>query len=154
MNEPSARHQRLAFWIAHTLANWIGDDPARGEAGIGIDWTVGDRDVLVPDAWWTRPERQLARDAVRAYEYPDLAVEVRSPSTWRHDRGRKRDVYEANGVLELWLVDGDSDTVIVDRRSRPGAPTFDVRIELRAGDVLASPLFPGLEIAVADLFDR
>jgi len=35
---------------------------------------------------------------------PDLIVEVLSPSTAKKDEGLKRDVYEAAGVQEYWLV--------------------------------------------------
>ena len=36
---------------------------------------------------------------------PDFVLEVASPSTWREDVGRKRDVYARLGVREYWLYD-------------------------------------------------
>lgn len=36
---------------------------------------------------------------------PQLAVEVRSESTWRFDVGPKKRVYEEAGLGEQWLVD-------------------------------------------------
>ena len=57
-----------------------------------------------------------------------LAVEVLSPSSARHDRVRKRPVYQRNRVPEYWVVDGGSQTV---ERWRPD----DERPELLA-DVL------------------
>lgn len=33
-----------------------------------------------------------------------LVVEVLSPSTWRRDRGAKRDAYAAAGVEHYWVV--------------------------------------------------
>ena len=36
---------------------------------------------------------------------PDFVLEVASPSTWREDVGRKRDVYAGLGVREYWLYD-------------------------------------------------
>ena len=61
---------------------------------------------------------------------PDLAVEVRSPSTWRFDIGTKKRGYEAAGLGELWLVDTVGDRVIVHRRSHPDAVEFDVTFEV------------------------
>ena len=36
---------------------------------------------------------------------PDFVLELGSPSTWREDLGRKRDIYERLGVREYWLFD-------------------------------------------------
>ncbi|MBQ9347857.1 MAG: Uma2 family endonuclease [Oscillibacter sp.] len=38
------------------------------------------------------------------YGAPDLVVEVLSPSTAHNDKGHKKDVYEAIGVREYWIV--------------------------------------------------
>ena len=38
------------------------------------------------------------------YGAPDLVVEVLSPSTAYNDKGHKKDVYEAIGVREYWIV--------------------------------------------------
>ena len=35
---------------------------------------------------------------------PDLVVEILSPSTSARDRGYKKEVYEASGVPEYWIV--------------------------------------------------
>jgi Uma2 family endonuclease len=88
-------------------------------------------------------EKRLAR-------VPDLCVEVRSPSTWRYDIGRKKSVYEASGLPELWLVDYDA--VLVFRRSQPAEPSFDVALELSREDRLASPQLPGFGLDLAGLF--
>ena len=75
-------------------------------------------------------------------------VEVRSPGTWRFDVGRKRDVYEAVGVQELWLVDTPASTVIVFRRSAAESVGFDVDAEFGPGETLTSPLLEGFELPV------
>ncbi|HUF85101.1 MAG TPA: Uma2 family endonuclease [Acidimicrobiia bacterium] len=153
VNEPRFRHQRIALYLVGVLDRWSREQ-GTGEAGFGSDWVVTDRDVLVPDVWWLREERRPGRDAVRAEGAPDLAVEVKSPSTWRFDVGLKRAAYERAGALELWLVELDPDRLVVHRRSMPTAPGFDVHLELGAGDVLTSPWLPGVEISVDELFDR
>ena len=35
---------------------------------------------------------------------PDLVIEIISPSSFKHDRGHKKDVYEEIGVKEYWIV--------------------------------------------------
>ncbi len=84
---------------------------------------------------------------------PDLAVEVRSPSTWQRDIGAKKRKYEDAGLPELWLVDTSSDTVLVFRRT-PGSALFDVAMELGVGQSLSTPLMPGLTVQVGALFAR
>ena len=89
---------------------------------------------------------------VRLPRVPDLCVEVRSPSTWRYDVGRKRAVYEQAGLPELWLVDTSAETVLVFRRSTPSAPIFDVALELTSAETLSSPQLEGFTARVGDLF--
>ncbi len=72
---------------------------------------------------------------------------MRSPSTWRYDVGAKWLAYERPGLTELWLVDTDSRTVIVCRRSDGTASTFDVLLEVAAGEQLTSPQLPGFALA-------
>ena len=83
---------------------------------------------------------------------PDLAVEVRSPSTWRYDVGAKKDGYERHGLPELWLVDTEARSVLVYRRERAQSATFDVSLEVGAGEQLTSPLLPGFALPVDEIF--
>ncbi len=94
------------------------------------------------------------RDAKRIVGPPALAVEVRSPSTWRYDLGAKKSTYERLGLAELWLVDTESDSVLVYRRSSAESREFDVALELGAGESLTTPLIPGFALDLAALFDR
>ena len=89
---------------------------------------------------------------MRPQPIPDIAAEIRSPSTWRHDIGPKKAHYEQYGLPELWLVDTAADEVIVYRRSTPQARSFDVSLELARGDDLTSPLLPGFALPLDELF--
>ena len=104
--------------------------------------------MLAPDALWFAEPLDLS--AINAPRAPDIAVEVRSASTWRYDVGRKRELYESHGVRELWLADTASRTLLVYRRSAPKAG-FDVALELGAQDSLRSPLLPGFAAVVGEL---
>ena len=154
VNDPTFRHQRLVGEIHRLLANWLAADPGSGEAGLGGNFHLDDRNVFVPDVWWTPEDRRPGRASGRYAGPPALAVEVRSPSTWRYDVGAKKRTYEREGLRELWLVDTPVDTVLVFRRSYPAAAGFDVALELVADDVLSTPLLPGFGLDLAGLFDR
>ncbi len=154
VNEPSARHQRIAGEVYALIRQWCRAEPARGEAFLPLDVHLGRHDVYAPDVLWVSEARRPRREALRLDAPPDLAVEVRSPSTWRHDLHVKKGVYESTGLPELWLVDTAADTVLVFRRSAPGGPAFDAGSELGRGKQLTTPLLPGLAIDLDELFDR
>ena len=154
VNSPAMRHQMITLEIAYRLRQWTDAAPGRGVAGIPVDVVLDEANVFAPDVWWVSEDHRPARDALRLKGPPDLAVEVRSPSTWRYDVGAKLATYERQGLAELWLIDTVAEVALVHRRSSPDAPAFDVALELGAGDHLTSPHLPGLSVAVAELFDR
>ena len=47
-----------------------------------------------PDVLWYRAGREPGRSRVRPQPLPDIAVEIRAPSTWRYDIGPKKRRYE------------------------------------------------------------
>jgi Uma2 family endonuclease len=84
---------------------------------------------------------------------PDLVVEILSPGTRRRDKGRKRAVYDREGVAEYWLVDPEARSVTVLRRPRADAGLTDIAVlTLAKGATLESPLFPGLQIPLREVF--
>ena len=152
VNEPTWRHQMAAIQIVRSLIGWIEGGDGTGRANIPVNLRISDRDVLSPDVLWYADAARVALDAPAQLEPPDLVVEVRSQSTWRYDVGPKRERYERWGVGELWLVDGESRTVRVCRRSSRAAPSFDVELELGEDDAVRSPLLPGFELPVRAIF--
>lgn len=154
VTEATLRHQRITLEIARLLMDWLAENPGHGEAGIPVDVHLDDFNVFAPDVWWVAEDEKPERDAKRIVGPPALAVEVRSPSTWRYDLGVKKRIYEQLGLAELWLVDIAADVVLVYRRSSREAVDFDVELELPAGEQLTTPLLPGFALDVAALFDR
>lgn len=155
VNQASDYHQWLVGELYALLREWARAAPGRGRAGLSVDVRVDEHDVYAPDVWWNAgPGGRPSRDSVYLATPPDLAVEVRSPSTWRYDLGPKKTRYEAQGLPELWLVDWLAGTVLIYRRSAPGAPAFDVALELGRGEALTSPQLPGFALDLAALFDE
>lgn len=152
MNEPTVRHGRPQLRILVALDAWVRAEPGRGEVGLPRDIQLDDRNVFKPDVVWYSEGRVPDLDDRAPYAMADLAVEVRSPSTWRDDVGAKKLGYERHGLPELWLVDTVDEAVRVFRRSTPGALSFDVALELDREQRLESPLLPGFALDLAELF--
>src|SRR4051794_3212157 len=111
VNEATINHAAVQGNLLVALTLWTRAAPDRGNVGLPIDVQLDDRNVFAPDIRWYREGRVPDRDAAAPYPMPDLAVEVRSSSTWRYDVGAKRAGYERHGLPELWLVDTVAHTV-------------------------------------------
>jgi Uma2 family endonuclease len=154
VNDPTLLHNLSQVRILTELTIWVEAAPGRGFASTPTDVVADEYNVFGPDVVWLSEERVPKRLDERLVGMPNLAVEVRSPSTWRYDVGKKRAAYERAGLAELWLVDTASQTVIVCRRSVKDAPSFDIELELSAGDELTSPQLPGFSLPVERVFSR
>jgi Uma2 family endonuclease len=108
---PLPEHARAQRALARFIGGPFDDDDGRGGPGgwwilIEVDVELGLHDVVRPDlAGWRR--RRLVdpwgKRPIRVV--PDWVCEVLSPSTQRHDRVTKADLYRAHGIPHLWLVD-------------------------------------------------
>lgn len=152
VNHPRPLHNYVVMDLIVALSDWTRAEPRRGRTMVPIDVLLDDRNVFKPDVLWYAEGRVPARDAEGPVGVPDLAVEVRSPSTWRYDIGAKKSAYERHGLPELWLFDAAAEMVLVLRRSRPRSPTFDIALEVDRDSRLESPLLPGFVLRVGDLF--
>lgn len=152
VEQPLNLHQWTVRELFGALLHWNSAAPGRGDVSMPIDVRIDERNVFGPDLMWYSEGRAPARRAPRPYPVPDIAAEIRSPSTWRYDIGAKKSGYERAGLPELWLVDTAADEILVFRRSTPRGPSFDVSLELGIGDALTSPLLPGFALDLRSLF--
>lgn len=152
MGQPAPLHQKVARDLLVALHRWTEGAAGRGFAYMPLDASIDDRNVYAPDVCWFREERDPAAEDATPYAMPDLAVEVRSPSTWRYDIGPKKSGYEREGLPELWLVDTAASEVLVFRRSESSAPAFDAALGFATGDTLESPQLPGFALPLERFF--
>jgi Uma2 family endonuclease len=111
-------------------------------------------DNVEPDVSFVSNQRWVSVARPEGERYlpvvPDLVVEVLSRSNAAKDRGPKKDINEANGVREYWLVDHQQREVIVfvrdDARGRFGAERV-----FRSGDRVLSRVLEGLDVSVDDI---
>lgn len=142
---PNVRHQRVLKRLAFPIYDFI-EKHRLGEVFFApLDIVLSIHDVVEPDLLFVSAERAAIIGQANLRGAPDLVAEVLSPSNRRHDEVLKRELYERAGIQEYWLVDPEADTVKVFRREgeRFGRPLLFSRHD---GDVLATPLLPGLEI--------
>ncbi len=149
---PILRHQAISGRLYLAIGNWLRDHPAGQIFYAPLDVILSRFDVVEPDLLYVSNQR--ATDLLSGKWVtgaPDLVVEIASPGTRRRDELIKRRLYEGSNVLEYWVVDPEVDVIRVYRRS---GDRFGRAAELsaEAGEVLTTPLLPGLEIPLADVF--
>jgi Uma2 family endonuclease len=152
VSHPALPHARVQAVLIGALVAWERRVPGRARVNGPTGVELGRHDYYGPDLVVSKTHPRLD-DRRRLAELPLICVEIRSPTTWRYDVGRKKSVYEAQGVPELWLVDDVARVVLVFRRSSPDVGYYDTALELDVADSLTSPLLPGFELALAGLFE-
>ena len=101
MSPASAEHVYTAGSIYNIFKNYLkGKNCIPVSDGLLVHLT--DENKFVPDMMVVCDRSKIKSDGVHGA--PDLVVEVLSPSTAKDDRTRKKEVYEACGVPEYWLV--------------------------------------------------
>ena len=101
MAPASAEHVYTAGSIYNIFKNYLkGKNCIPFSDGLLVHLT--DDNKFVPDMMVVCDRSKIKSDGVHGA--PDLVVEVLSPSTAKNDRTHKKEVYEACGVPEYWLV--------------------------------------------------
>jgi Uma2 family endonuclease len=151
---PTTTHQEISKRLFRTLDAFVERHHLGEVLYAPFDIKLSAWTVLVPDlVFFTAARFTDVVNEKHATAAPDLVVEILSPGTRRRDLGRKRAVYDREGVGEYWIVDPDAQTITALRRPRPGEGLSDVVVHaLAARDTLESPLFPGLQIRLRDVF--
>jgi Uma2 family endonuclease len=106
---PHWTHQRIAVRLYERVAPYVRDQ-GLGETFVSpLDVLLAPELVLQPDLLVVPAGLlRIRSDVVNRLL---LAVEVSSPSSARHDRVRKRPVYQRTRVPEYWVLDDQSRTV-------------------------------------------
>ena len=148
---PIPDHQFLAMVLSGYMFQQI------METGLGIVYqvagvVVADDSALGPDIVVVRAERVgIIGPTVIDGGAPDIVVEVLSSN--RHaDLVRKRELYEAAGISEYWILDGDTDTLTALTLDDDGV--YQERAVLMAADTLTTPLFPSFSLPLSQLFNH
>jgi Uma2 family endonuclease len=134
------------FWL---LADWIFPrglgKTVTAPVGVVLDAGTG----VEPDLVYVARQREAIISERGIEGAPDLVVEALSPSTERRDRGVKLERYARAGIPHYWLLDPRSRVL---EPYRLGPQGYELLGRFGPGMMFRPELFPGLEIAIDDLW--
>ena len=119
MATPSRIHQKISFELGRQLGNFLEGKPCEiYPAPFSVRLFEQAKDspenvstVVEPDISVICNREKLDKYGCRGA--PDLIIEILSPSTRRHDRLVKLNLYQKAGVREYWIVDPENKSVLV-----------------------------------------
>jgi Uma2 family endonuclease len=108
-------------------------------------------DIVQPDLLFVSNERAAIVGLKNIQGAPDLVIEILSKGTRQLDERIKLEAYERCGVREYWMFDRFRRGVQPWERTDAGLRPQPF-LSAAAGDVLTTPLLPGFELPLAELF--
>ena len=150
---PNVRHQVLVGRLGFEIELYLRANPGTGHVFLSpLDVVLSHWDVVEPDVLFVAGDQPDILTEKNIQGAPALVVEVLSKSTRKRDAQIKRRLFERTGVREYWLVDPELDAVQVFRPSPEGKLARVVELTAEDGDVLTTPLLPGCQIDLRELF--
>jgi Uma2 family endonuclease len=151
---PNHKHQLVLGNLHYLIRRWLEDSRVGRIYLSPLDVVFTRHDVVEPDLLFLTHERaRKILTAANVQGTPDLLIEIGSPSTRKRDETIKKRLYEREGVSEYWVVDPELDVIRV--YTRDGERFGRAReLSLEADDTLTTPLFPGLDLRLADVFQE
>jgi Uma2 family endonuclease len=145
MSAPSLLHQAVSMGLSVALWPFFSGKPCRLLAA-PVAVKLSERNAVQPDLLVNcRPEIMKKNYIDGA---PELVIEILSPSTQRHDRLTKLNLYARLGVKEYWLVTTRPFLIEVLRHR---GELFEVAGVFGENDKLQSSFFPELTLDLASL---
>ncbi len=146
---PDYKHDDIVDRLVRLLTRHLLEQNDRGNLYVprAAIWT-GPSTHLEPDLFYVSAGLAAKLDPAHR-NTADLVIEVISPGSAVYDRNTKADTYGALGVRELWLVDGNNQTVEVRTQADNG---FGPTTVFNLGQALQSAVFPRLNLIVDVLF--
>ena len=148
---PTPRHQEISGNLFGIVWNFLRANPVGKVFSAPCDVVFSQKppQVVVPDLVYVSKEHSDIVTGKNIQGAPNLLVEILSEGTATRDRRQKLSLYERFGLPEYWIVDPETETVLVFRLEVGKYP--DPR-EFRKEDRLETPVLPGLSIPLSEVF--
>ena len=149
---PRTAHQRVSTNLVYAILDFIRKNKLgelfHAPTDVLLD-EPANKNTFQPDIFFVGKDRFKIIEEQRINGAPDLVIEILSPSTSKYDRVRKSKMYYTHGVKEYWIVDPDAKVIEV---FTPGEKNWNLAEAYDTDGILTSPLLPGLQINLTDVF--
>lgn len=123
---PSIRHQDAVLALAVRLRAYVAAQRVGHVIVAPADVEFSDDTVVEPDVFVVSLVDGHPPEDLKHIGRPLLVAEILSPSTEQTDRGRKRELFQARGVPDYWILNVEARVV---ERWRPGASRAELVTE-------------------------
>ena len=157
MTVPTEDHQFISVKLTRLWADFLDEKPGQvfhapyavfiPKKGESIDES---KTLVLPDLVVICDDKKRSQRGCRGG--PDLVIEILSPSTSSRDQILKRNLYEANGVKEYWVIDPVYRMLTINVRGRSGR--FDQFLPFDPSMEVRSVLFPDLSFKLERIFPK
>jgi Uma2 family endonuclease len=149
---PFIRHQDLVVRLTILIGSFVREHRLGKLLIAPTDVILSPHDIVQPDLLFVSNERASILTEKNIQGAPDLVIEILSNSSRRLDEVLKRQAYERFGAREYWIFDPQRETTQAWERTAEGLRRKAL-LSAAAGDVLTSPLLPGFEMSLGEIFE-
>ncbi len=149
---PHLDHQALSGNLVEVLRPFVRRHQLGRLYYAPVDVVLSSNDIVQPDILFISAARLAILTKANVQGAPDLVIEILSPSTRHLDETLKRKRYHQLGVHEYWIFDPRRKSVRIFRRGQGAGFGAPLELTAAAGQILTTPLLPGLEIALHEMF--
>ncbi len=151
---PSRKHQKVSMNLSYVLTSFFKKKKcnlyaAPFDVRLPIKNGKKDTTIVQPDLCVICDEAKL--DDQGCNGAPDLVVEILLPNNSKYDVDTKFNLYQESEVKEYWVIEPTEKIVLVytlQNQKFIGLKPFT------EGEIIESPLFPEMKIAVTDVFNK
>lgn len=148
---PLIEHQRLSSRLQTRIGSLVEREGLGELFAAPTDAYFSPTNVVQPDLLFVAKEHSDRIGTACLHGPPDLVIEILSDSSRQRDEVTKPRLYAKFGVPEYWIFDRVRAAVRVCRLA-DGAYRRAMELSAAGGDRLTTPLLPGLELNLAELF--
>lgn len=109
---PNLYHQEVSRHIQFQLYTQIELTELGKVMDAPVDLQLSEHDIVQPDLVVVTRQRKHILTPTKIKGVPDLVIEILSPSNSDHDLKTKRNLYQATGIPEYWIVFPDEHKIL------------------------------------------